>query len=190
MSRVCRLAAALTVGALTLSACGGGSGSADGAAGGRQPPGPSALGSAPGPASPSGDLRPADFTFDRFDGRRGSLADYEGRPTVVNFFASWCAPCVSEMSDFEHVHRALSGRVAFLGVDVRDRLEDGQALATRTGVSYDLARDPQGDLLARVGGVVMPTTALFDAHGRLVKVHSGIYTSSALRAEIDRELLK
>jgi hypothetical protein len=94
------------------------------------------------------------------------------------------------MGEFEQVHRGLSGRVAFLGLDVRDRVEDGRTLATQTGVSYDLARDPEGDLLNRVGGVVMPTTALFDSQGRLVKVHSGVWSSSALRAEIDKVLLR
>jgi thiol-disulfide isomerase/thioredoxin len=125
----------------------------------------------------------------RFDGSTATLADYRGRPLVVNFFASWCAPCVREMSDFEQVHRDLSRRVAFLGVNVRDRVDDGRSIVARTGVSYDVARDPRGDLLQRLGGAAMPTTALFDAQGRLILLQSRTYDAAGLRSAIEKKLL-
>ena len=47
----------------------------------------------------------------------------------MNFFASWCAPCVAEMPAFEAVKSAVGGDVAFVGINVQDRIEDGE-LAT------------------------------------------------------------
>src|SRR5687767_84591 len=64
-------------------------------------------------------------TFARFDGDEGSLADYEGTPLVVNWFASWCVPCVTEMPAFEEVHQLLGDDVAFLGLNSQDTLEEG-----------------------------------------------------------------
>ena len=139
----------------------------------------------PGPAA-----GPADqVVLHRFSGEPVSLADYRGRPLVVNFFASWCAPCIKEMPEFERVHQDLGDEVAFLGVNVRDRAEDGRRLADQTGVTFDLVRDPRGDLLVAVGGNAMPTTAFVGADGRLALVQSRNYNAESLRAAIDEVLL-
>ena len=110
-------------------------------------------------------------TFD--DVRSFALADLAGRPAVVNFFASWCAPCVSEMPAFEEVKAAVGAEVAFVGVDVQDRIEDGEALVERTGITWEVARDPDGELVRAVGGVGMPTTVLLDAAGAIVELRTG-----------------
>ncbi|MGH2685268.1 MAG: TlpA family protein disulfide reductase [Actinomycetota bacterium] len=137
----------------------------------------------------AGEPKALDASFTYFDGREGSLADYRGRPLVVNFFASWCVPCVKEMPGFEAVHQALGNEVAFLGLNVRDQLENGREIAAQTGVTYDLARDPDGGFLAAMDGVVMPTTALLDAKGEIVEVHNGALEPDELRDLVRRKLL-
>ena len=124
-----------------------------------------------------------------FDDREGSVADYAGTPLVVNFFASWCVPCVREMPDFEQVHQDLGDQVAFLGLNMQDSITRGEELIDETGVTYDIGRDPDGSLLAQFGGVAMPTTVLVDADGTIVRVLSGGTTASELRAAIDENLL-
>jgi thiol-disulfide isomerase/thioredoxin len=124
--------------------------------------------------------------FTRFDGREGTFAEYRGRPLVVNFFATWCPPCITEMPDFEAAHQQLGDRVAFVGANVRDQLADGQRLAAKTGVTYDLVRDPREELLQAFGGVAMPTTAFIDADGKIVRVESGrTYDTDELLQLID-----
>ncbi len=101
-------------------------------------------------SSPSNDsdatagMPPEDMTLTMLDGSTGSLADYRGRPLVVNFFASWCAPCLAEMPGFEQVHQDLGDQVAFLGVNLQDRVADGQRVVDQTGVTYDIARQLPG----------------------------------------------
>jgi thiol-disulfide isomerase/thioredoxin len=130
-----------------------------------------------------------DVSFERFDGGTGSFTDYAGRPLVVNFFASWCTPCADEMPAFERVYEQLGARVAFLGLNVTEQPDSARALIARTGVTYDTARDPAGDLLRAFGGVNMPTTAFVRADGTIAKVHVGKLDEAQLQRIIDEELL-
>lgn len=127
--------------------------------------------------------------YETFDGTEASVADYAGTPMVVNFFASWCVPCVREMPDFEAVHQDLGDQVAFVGINMQDSVTKGQELVEDTGVTYDIGRDPDGSLLASFGGVAMPTTVLVDADGTIVRVLSGGTTAEELRAAVDEDLL-
>jgi thiol-disulfide isomerase/thioredoxin len=141
------------------------------------------LGAIPTASDQTGDPAPSE-AFERFDGTEATFADYLGTPVVVNFFASWCAPCVREMPDFQAVHEELGDQVAFLGMNNQDRAADGEAIAERTGVTYDLARDPDGDFLSAFGGIVMPTTVFIDADGTVVEVHNGALSRSALQDRV------
>jgi thiol-disulfide isomerase/thioredoxin len=104
-------------------------------------------------------------TFELLDGGSGSLSDFGGRPVVLNFWASSCAPCLKEMPAFEQVHQDLGDRVAIVGVDVSEGVDPGRAMVERTGVSYLQARDPRGDLLRAYGGIQLPHTVVIDAEG-------------------------
>lgn len=59
----------------------------------------------------------------------------------------------------------------------------------QTGITYDLARDPDGSAFVHFGAVAMPTTVFIDADGRVVEVHPGEISASQLRSRIDRLLL-
>jgi thiol-disulfide isomerase/thioredoxin len=131
----------------------------------------------------------ASLSFSRFDGTPAGFGEYQGQPLVVNFFASWCEPCKTELPDLQSVHEDVGDRVTFLGIDTKDTLEDGQAMAAAAGLTYDLARDPSGDVVTAVGGVGMPTTVLVSADGDVVASHTGALTANELRAMIDDKLL-
>jgi thiol-disulfide isomerase/thioredoxin len=144
-------------------------------------------------ALPSGDAPPEDVPvpdveLDFWDGGASSLADLRGKPTVVNFWASWCAPCIAEMPDLEAAHQAFGDRVQFVGVNRADSRDLAEALAEQTGVTYPLATDPDDELLAAVGGLTMPTTLLIDENGVIVRVHSGAVSTGALTSAIEEEL--
>jgi thiol-disulfide isomerase/thioredoxin len=119
------------------------------------------------------------------DGGRVRLADFRGRPVVVNFFASWCTQCDAELPEFRDAARAVDGRVEFVFVNSN---EDGdwRPMAERNDIlEFPLAKDvggTQGNGLYRaVGGPGgMPITAFYDAEGNLVDVAFGALLGGAL----------
>ena len=126
--------------------------------------------------------------FVRIGGGTGTLADYEGKPLVVNFFASWCVPCKKEMPDIERVHRALGDRVTILGIAVRDSERDAAALVERTGVTYDVARDVGGKLFGDLGVINMPSTFFVSPQGRVVGANAGAMSEKELRSLVAEHL--
>jgi thiol-disulfide isomerase/thioredoxin len=134
-----------------------------------------------------------DISFDQFNGGfrsgRGDFGDYAGGPVVVNFFASWCLPCVTEMPEFEQAHQQLGDRVAFVGMNETEQPDSARRIIQQTGITYDVGRDPDGDVLRAFGGVVMPTTVFIDESGTIVKVHSGKLTQAEIEQIIRDDLL-
>lgn len=168
------------------------------AGGGREaarpaPSAPAEGGLDPGALVPRAGTGPplVDFTLARFEGGGTvSVSDFRGTPLVLNFWASWCPFCVEEMPGFEQVHREFGGAVAFLGVDLQDDPKLARDLMVRTGVTYDLAVDPDGSLFAAVGGTGMPTTLLVSADGRVEEHITGPLTAQQLRELILENLFE
>jgi thiol-disulfide isomerase/thioredoxin len=127
-----------------------------------------------------------DFVW--FDGTPGSTADLVGQPTVLNFWASNCPPCVAEMPAFEQVHQSLTKSVAFVGIAVADSAEAARALAAQTGVTYRLGDDPDSEVFRSFGGFVLPTTVLLNRQGEVAYVWAGALTGDELRILIDEHI--
>jgi cytochrome c biogenesis protein CcmG/thiol:disulfide interchange protein DsbE len=140
--------------------------------------------------TPEGEVPSADeVAFVTFDDQEVPLSTLQGTPTVVNFFASTCTPCITEMPAFEEVYQELGGdQLAFLGLAVADRPDDALALVEQTGVTYPTAQDPDSAVITALGGTVLPTTVLLDADGEIVATSNGELDADELRALIADEL--
>jgi thiol-disulfide isomerase/thioredoxin len=96
-----------------------------------------------------------------------ALAGLRGRPVVLNFWASWCAPCREETPLLVRVHRRYGDRVQFVGVDAEDRPEDARRFAQQYHVDYPLVRMEDDRLVDAYGVPGLPTTVFIDARGRI-----------------------
>ena len=137
-------------------------------------------------ASESTDL--SDLTFDLFDGGTGTIADYDGTPLVVNFFASWCPPCVREMPEFQDVFESLEGRVAFLGLSQDSSTQAAVDLVERTGVTYDVGWDLDLEVYEATDSIAMPTTAFVSPSGELLDTFAGVLDTESLAELIENVL--
>lgn len=113
-----------------------------------------------------------DIAGQTLDGAAFGTGSYAGRPVVVNFFASWCPPCNSEAPDLAAFAEA-HPEVAFVGVDVNDKLADAKDFVARYGLPYPVVYDAQGEIGQRYGVDGIPTTMFFDKTGNQVDVVVG-----------------
>lgn len=128
--------------------------------------------------------------FTTLDGEQFDLIELRGEPTVVNFFASWCAPCRAEMPDFEKVHQLRGDEVQFVGINASEtNIDDAIDLVDVTGVTYLVLLGGDAELLETLGGTDLPMTVFIDADGRVTESHTGTLHADTLDAKID-ELLR
>jgi cytochrome c biogenesis protein CcmG/thiol:disulfide interchange protein DsbE len=120
---------------------------------------------------------------DAFEAR---LERLRGLPVVVNQWASWCGPCRFEFPFFQHLARKYASRVAFLGVNTEDSRGDAADFLREYPVPYPHYYDKDASV-ARLfgGGRAWPTTAFYNADGKLVQTHLGAYAS---QAKLDEDL--
>jgi cytochrome c biogenesis protein CcmG, thiol:disulfide interchange protein DsbE len=112
----------------------------------------------------------------------------QGKPVVVNKWASWCGPCRHEFPFFESEARRRRGEIVFVGVNSDDNRGDAQNFLEDHPVPYKHFFDPDQDIAASFNGVQgFPVTAFYRSDGEREFVHFGGYTSEETLAEdIDR----
>lgn len=130
-----------------------------------------------------------DITLTRFDGTEVSTSDYAGQPLVINFWASWCIPCVDEMPAFQAVHESLGEDVVFLGVNSRDTVASAEQMIETTGVTYDVARDVDGELARALDVASLPVTVLVLPDGTVVSKLQREVSGARLCEAINQSLL-
>jgi thiol-disulfide isomerase/thioredoxin len=131
-----------------------------------------------------------DFRLPDLDGHEVASTAWAGKVLVLNYWASWCPPCVSEMPLFVRTQEALGGRgVQFVGVAI-DRPTDVKGFIARNPVNYPiLIGDPEAvEMSRRLGNRLlgMPFTVIFDRRGQRVFSRIGEITGAELQAQLDR----
>jgi cytochrome c biogenesis protein CcmG/thiol:disulfide interchange protein DsbE len=115
----------------------------------------------------------------------GSLADYRGKPVLLNVWASWCPPCKEEIPLLEKAHRrmaAAGGTV--LGVDVQDDKATALAFLRSKGVTFPSLRDRDRSYVQRLGVSGYPESFLIDRSGKVVALSRGPVDQAWLNTEL------
>ena len=123
-----------------------------------------------------------DFNLPNLQDGKGSinLAAYKGTPVLVNFWATWCTPCVQEMPLLESAHNKWGSKVQFIGIDRQDYKPDAITFAAKAHVTYPLASDPNATLDGAYRLRGMPTSVFIDRNGNIVDEVTGPVTRSQL----------
>lgn len=155
-------------------------------------PRPSGL-EALGDGAPPVGRRAPDFSLPLLGGGTFSLHSARGKPVVLNFWASWCAPCREETPMLVRLHKVYGPRgVQFVGVDSQDQTADARAFAAQYHVDYPLVRLDDDRLIDAYGIPGLPTTVFIGADGivagKVVGGFVGPEGEKLLIARLDRLL--
>jgi peroxiredoxin len=116
-----------------------------------------------------GDTAP-DFTITTDNGRTISRSNFGGRLLVLNFWATWCPPCIQEMPSLEQFHNQLApSGVVVLGISVDKDEKVYRNFLARANVSFLTARDPGSGVNADYGTFKYPETYIIDSSGKVVQ---------------------
>lgn len=131
-----------------------------------------------------------DFVVQTLDGDTLRLADLRGQVVLVNFWATWCAPCRLEMPGFQDVWDDYRDRgVTIVGFNVDRGAFPGVAdFVRQREITYPIAFPTDATVRAFGGASVLPTSVLIDRDGRIVHRVEGFYAEPALRAAVKRLL--
>jgi cytochrome c biogenesis protein CcmG, thiol:disulfide interchange protein DsbE len=118
-------------------------------------------------------------------GATASLADYRGTVVVLNYWASWCAPCRQESPLLERWHKRISARGGtVLGIDSLDVTGDARAFVRHLRLTYPMLRDRDGDTQKRFGVTGYPETLVLDRRGRIAALQRGPVDDAFLRRTV------
>ena len=129
-----------------------------------------------------------DFIVYDIDGKEVKLSDQLGKPVVVNFWASWCGPCKSELGDFDEAAAEYGDDVVFMMVNLtdgsRDTVDGVKDFVEKEGYSFPLYFDTEYSASKAYGVRSIPSTAFVDAEGNFVAGYTGAMSKSTLEEYI------
>jgi peroxiredoxin len=128
------------------------------------------------------------FTLLNLAGQPVSLSDYKGKVVLVNFWASWCPSCLSEMPDYKQVyqqHDGPAGDFVVLGVNVQEDQAQVEDYALGLGLTFPVLLDEDGDVTTRQYQVTgMPGSFIIDRQGVIFYRHLGPMNVETLQAKL------
>ncbi|MFS0654885.1 TlpA family protein disulfide reductase [Bacillus sp. 179-C3.3 HS] len=132
-----------------------------------------------------GDEAP-DFQLETLDGQTVSLSDYRGKKVLVNFWATWCQPCRTEMPDLDAI-RSENDQVEVLAVNLtttEKSVEHVRSFKDELKLSFPVLLDEKG-IQARYQVLSYPTTYILDEKGRILSVKNQMLTKKEIEEELD-----
>jgi cytochrome c biogenesis protein CcmG/thiol:disulfide interchange protein DsbE len=118
------------------------------------------------------------------DGRALTAAQLRGKPMVINFWASWCAPCVAEHAILLQAQRRYGDRVNIIGVVYQDTADRARNFVARYGGDWPVLLDPGGTLALEFGVTGPPESYFVDAAGVVRGKQFGPLSAAVLEARV------
>ena len=125
-----------------------------------------------------------DFTVTDGGGNRVSTADLSGKPVILNFWATWCPPCRSELPAFDKLYRQYGNEVSFMMIDLtdgdRETVEGVKKFISENGYTFPVYYDTEGRAAEAYNVSSIPFTVAVGRNGNIVGTHLGAMSEATL----------
>jgi peroxiredoxin len=127
-----------------------------------------------------------DFVLEDLSGNPVKLSDLKGRLVVLNFWATWCTPCRTEMPEFQEIYQQYEPELVVLGINLEQSPGEIQDFISPLSISYPILLDKDG-LVSRLYKVIqLPNTYFIDHEGIIRIRHIGFLSSDQFHEYLDR----
>ncbi len=139
-------------------------------------------------------IQAPDFTVVDLEGNSHKLSDFQGKPVILNFWASWCGPCKSEMPEFQSFYETYGEEIHFLVVNltdgVQETLEKASGYIADQGYTFPVYFDTSMEAANAYGISAIPMTFFLDAEGYVETAFRGAISENQLQQAVDLLLEK
>lgn len=129
-----------------------------------------------------------DFTVTDENGNQYKLSDFVGKPVILNFWASWCGPCKSEMPDFDEAYKKYKDEINFMMINLTDGSRETVGTASsyieEQGYSFPVYYDTLSEVTMTYSVYSVPTTYFIDKNGNIIANAQGAIDSETLQKGI------
>ena len=131
-----------------------------------------------------------DFTATLLDGSSFRLSKQQGKAVLLNFWATWCGPCVSEMPAFTRLVEAYGERLSLLAVNCGEDADTVARFLAETGYTFPIALDPEGEIGALYPTDGIPYTLIIAPDGSITAIQIGAGDADTMFTHYSEELDK
>ena len=114
-----------------------------------------------------------DFTGELMDGSSITLSELQGKPVIINFWATWCGPCVKEMPAFERLKEDFGDKIGIIAVNCGDDAETVKDFVEENGYTFPVVLDEEYSISMLYPTNSIPYTVVLDAEGKVTHISTG-----------------
>ena len=118
-------------------------------------------------------MQAPDFTLRTLTGERFNLQEQRGKPVFLNFWGTWCGPCVAEMPEIQTLQNTMADSIQIVGIGVRDTRSQELLFITRYGYTWTFVLDSTQDVVRTYEVSRYPTSVFLNAKGEIVRKFTG-----------------